>query len=169
MLLYVYVHFFVLAFSCCFSSKKLCFLSFSLFFWWSVRFLSQNINQSKTGIGNKKLSVELYGWVFQRSSLSLTHLWDSETHSLCFKGCVRYIIPSLFFMSKKEHLWNKEKYFLFHFESSFRSWDNQILTFQIFKCHDVTKCLSMKHETHIIELNNFGSKHSLVMKFGQFM
>ena len=24
-------------------------------------------------------------------------------------------------------------------------------TFQIFKCHDVINCLSMKHETHIIE------------------
>ena len=40
---------------------------------------------------------------------------------------------------------------LFHLESSFRSWDNQILTFQIFKFHDIIKCLSMKHETHFIE------------------
>ena len=54
-------------------------------------------------------------------------------------------------MSKREHLSNKEKCFLFHFESSFCSWDNQILTFQIFKCHDVIKYLSMKHETHFIE------------------
>ena len=38
---------------------------------------------------------------------------------------------------------------VFYFESSFRSWDNQILTFQTFKCHDVIKCTSMKHETHI--------------------
>ena len=49
------------------------------------------------------------------------------------------------------------KKFLFHFESSFHSWDNNILIFQIFKCHDVIKCLSM------------GSKHSLAMKFGQVM
>ena len=68
------------------------------------------------------------------------------------KGCIHYIFASLFCMSEREHLWNKEKYFLFHFESSFRSWDNQILTFQIFKCHDIIKCLSMKRETHIIEL-----------------
>ena len=60
-------------------------------------------------------------------------------------------ICCLFFMSKREHLWNKEKCFLLHFESSFRSWDNQILNFQIFKCHDIIKCLSMKHETHFIE------------------
>ena len=45
------------------------------------------------------------------------------------KGCVRFIFASLFYMSKREHFWNKEKYFLFHFESSSRSWDNQLLTF----------------------------------------
>ena len=72
----------------------------------------------------------------------------------CFvfiKGCVYYIFASLLFMSKREHLWNEEKCFLFHFKKSFHSWDNQILTFQIFKCHDVIKCLSMNHITHIIE------------------
>ena len=37
------------------------------------------------------------------------------------KGCVRYIFASLFCMSKREHLRNKEKCFLFHFESSSRS------------------------------------------------
>ena len=37
------------------------------------------------------------------------------------KGCVRYIFAILFCMSKREHLRNKEKYFLFHFESSSRS------------------------------------------------
>ena len=82
-----------------------------------------------------------------------------------FKGCVRYIFASLFYMSKREHLWNKEKYVLFHFESSARSWDNQLLTFWIFKYHDVIKCPSMKH----ILLSNLGSKRSLVMKFGQFV
>ena len=81
-------------------------------------------------------------------------LMNSSGSSLDFKGCVRYIFASLFFMSRehlREHLWNKEECFLFHLESSFRSWDNQILTFQIFKCHDVIKCPSMKHETHFTE------------------
>ena len=64
-----------------------------------------------------------------------------------FKDCVRYIFASLFCMSKGEKLWNKEKYFLFHFESYFRSWDNQNLNFQIFKCHGVIKCLNLKRET----------------------
>ena len=71
-----------------------------------------------------------------------------------------------FVLSKREHMWNKEKCFLFYFESSFRYWDNQILNFHIFKCHDVIKCLSMKQN---ILLNNLGNKRSLVMKFGQFM
>ena len=45
------------------------------------------------------------------------------------KGCARYIFASLFCMSKREHFRNKEKCFLFHFESCFHSWDNQVLTF----------------------------------------
>ena len=36
------------------------FLSFLLLFWWSIEFPQQNINQSETGIGDKKLSEELY-------------------------------------------------------------------------------------------------------------
>ena len=41
-----------------------------------------------------------------------------------FKGCVRYMLASLFCMSKREYLWIEEKCFLFHFKSSFHSWDN---------------------------------------------
>ena len=67
------------------------------------------------------------------------------------KGCVCYIFAILFFMSKWEHLRKKEECSLFHLESSFPSWDNQILNFRIFKCHDVVKCQSMKHETHFTE------------------
>ena len=43
---------------------------------------------------------------------------------------------------------NNEKCFLFHFESSLHTWDNQILTFEICKCHNLIKCQSMKHEMH---------------------
>ena len=52
--LYIYTYTF-LAFFCCFSSKN----SFS-FFQRSVKFPEQNINQSETRIGDKKLSMELY-------------------------------------------------------------------------------------------------------------
>ena len=48
-----------------------------------------------------------------------------------FHGCVCYIFAGLLFRSKREHLLNYEKYFLFHFQSSFRSGENQILDFQI--------------------------------------
>ena len=44
-------------------------------------------------------------------------------------GCAHYIFASLFCMSKREYYQNKEKCFLFHFENSSRSWDNQLLTF----------------------------------------
>ena len=64
------------------------------------------------------------------------------------KGCPLYIFASLFCMYKKEHLQNKEQCFLFHFESSSRSWGNQILTFRVVKCCDVIKCLSMKNKLH---------------------
>ena len=53
--------------------------------------------------------------------------------------------PVCFCKSKREHLWNKVKCFFFHFKSTFHLWDNQMLTFQIFKSHDFIKCL--KHET----------------------
>ena len=72
---------------------------------------------------------------------------NSFVAEIIFKVCVCYIFASLFFMSEREHLWNKEVCFLFHFESSFCSWDNQILKFKVFKvlkssCHQM-----LKHET----------------------
>ena len=47
------------------------------------------------------------------------------------KGCVHYIFA---------------KCFLFHFKSSSRSRENQILEFYIFKFYDVIKCLSIEQE-----------------------
>ena len=55
--------------------------------------------------------------------------FDSKTGIFIFKGCVRYIFARLFCMPKREHFRNREKYVLFHFESSSPSWGNQILTF----------------------------------------
>ena len=74
-----------------------------------------------------------------------------DIKSVFFKGCVCYIFFSLLCMSKREYLWNREKCFLFHFKISFYSWDHQILTFQVLKCYDVIKCLSVKHKTHLAE------------------
>ena len=64
------------------------------------------------------------------------------------KGPAHYIFACVFCQAEGEHLWNKD---IFQFESSFCSWDNQVLTFQKFKCHDVMKYPSMKHETHFTE------------------
>ena len=50
-------------------------------------------------------------------------LWTSFGQWSDIKVCVCYIFASLFCMSKREHWINKEKWFLFHFQSSFRSWD----------------------------------------------
>ena len=85
---------------------------------------------------------------FYLSALDIDLVSSSDDE---FKGCVRYIFASLFCVSKRKHFQNKEKCFLIHFESSFSSWDNQILTFYIFKYYDVIKCPSMKHKTYIIE------------------
>ena len=90
-----------------------------------------------------------------------------SAYIIWFKSFDCYIFGSLFCTSKGEHLWSKENCFLLHFESSFRSWDNQILTSQIFRCHDVIKCPSMNHETTFTE--QLGSKDSLVKKFGQLI
>ena len=47
----------------CFSSKDSCFYYFHFFFWWTLEFPQQKVNQLKTEIGDKKLSVELYASV----------------------------------------------------------------------------------------------------------
>ena len=52
---------------------------------------------------------------------SVTLKFVNNKEPTILKGCVHYIFASLFCMSKREHLRNKEKYFLFHFESSSRS------------------------------------------------
>ena len=65
--LYLHVlswHFFVVF------HQKICVLINFIFFWWSIKFRQQNINQSKARIGDKKLSMELYVIVnLERGSL----------------------------------------------------------------------------------------------------
>ena len=93
---------------------------------------------------NYKFANDISDYIFDGR---LFHIFGPKD----LKDCVHYIFASLFFMFKREHLWNKEKCFLFHLESSFCSWDDQILTFQIFKSHDVTKSPGMKHKTYFTE------------------
>ena len=61
-----------------------------------------------------------------RTEALLTFEYLKTQQLVVFKGWVCYVFASLFCMSKREHFRNKEKCFLFHFESSFRSLDNQL-------------------------------------------
>ena len=57
---FIFTHTF-LTFFCSFSSKKMCFYHFHIFFWGSIKFPQQNIiNQSETETGDMKLPVEVF-------------------------------------------------------------------------------------------------------------
>ena len=111
------------------------FLILSLFFVCLEYFMTNTITKRSKGF----CAISLY-----IKYKSMNCLYNNETKEK-IKGCVRYIFAILFFMFKRKHLWNKEECFSLHLESSFCSWDNQMLTFQIFKCP------SMKHKTHFTE------------------
>ena len=80
-------------------------------------------------------------------SLTLFFIWK-----LCSKFLLK-VVTLIFllvcFVSLKERTSETRK----NIFTSFRkcSWDNQILTFQIFKFHDVIKCSSLKQETNFTE------------------
>ena len=57
--------------------KKNAFLPFSYLFKWNIKFLPQNINQSETGFGDKKLLVELSMSDWKKSGLAITFIWFS--------------------------------------------------------------------------------------------
>ena len=79
-------------------------------------------------------------------------LLSTVVKCLCgLKAVSATFLPVCFFKSKREHLSNYKKCFLFYFKTSFRSRENQILKFYIFKFHDVIKCLSIKQEIHFTE------------------
>ena len=65
------------------------------------------------------------------------------------------VVPATFllacFVSLKGSTCGKGKMFLFHFKSPFRSWDNQILNFQMLKYYDAIIYPSMKQQKHIPE------------------
>ena len=60
--------------SVCLPSWNLCFYHFHFFFWWSIKFLQQNINQSKMWIGFIQIPAELY---IIRKSLKCLNLMAS--------------------------------------------------------------------------------------------
>ena len=86
MLLYVYIYFCC----CCFPSKKLCFYHFHFSFWWSIKFPQQNIHQSETRIGDRKLWLELY--VAQVSLTQWSILFFFDVPSLKLRNVI--ILPT---------------------------------------------------------------------------
>ena len=116
-----------------------------------MRLLSGQRSQTSVSFSIGCMCLINSGCVFYISKLLKASPPKSHQQPIEFQDCVHYIFASLFCISKIKHLRNKEKSSSFHFESSLRSRENQILTFQIFKFHDSIKCISMKHETQIIE------------------
>ena len=102
-----------------------CDVNFCLFTWFVSRLLLQQLTGKLVDQNSHRLSP-LYYKRTDTPSVLVTPIRTDWNLSLQFfvKGCIRYIVASLFCMSKREHLWDKEKCFLFNFESSFRSWDN---------------------------------------------
>ena len=68
MLLFIYMYFPGIFLS--FFIKNFVFYHFHFFFWWSIEFPLQNMNQSETGIGDKKLSVKPYARINGNKSLA---------------------------------------------------------------------------------------------------
>ena len=70
-----------------------------------------------------------------------------------------------FFNSKREYFWGQKTCFLFHFKGSFCSWDIQIL--EILESWFSWRHEMPKHETSSTFYWILGSKHDIVIKFGQ--
>ena len=100
---------------------------------------SKHLNRANVSTSSVKNNVDI--------SVSCTTTCLDRSSSV-FKGCVRYIFAIFLFKCKQEHLSDYEKCFLFHFKSSFRSRENEILEFYIFKFHGIVKYLSIKQEIH---------------------
>ena len=81
-LLDVFIYFFGI-FMLFFIIKFVFFSSFRFFFWWCIRFLPHNINQSEKGIGEKKLPAEMILNIIKwRLEVRLKNIWLTTTVSL---------------------------------------------------------------------------------------
>ena len=93
-----------------------------------------------TIVGNMKMLQKKY-----MKKLQFDHLMS------LIKGKVLKVVSATFLLIcfvrlQQRTCETRKNVFLFYLKSSFRSWDNQVLNFQIFKCHNIIKCLSMKQE-----------------------
>ena len=132
-----------------FEHNKILFLANGELQWWQSQKKCLNM---KVKLDNKSRKFKkIKSIISLKESIEVLLVAFVSQDKQYFKGFVCYIFASLFCMSKKEHFQKKKKCFSFLFKSPFPSWDNQILTFQIFKCLDIIKYLSMKHKTHFTE------------------
>ena len=100
--------------------------------------------------------ITTYSYNVLSDNLNLSFHVGANISNLLFLYSLLKVVSASFLLVcflylKESTCETRKKCFLFHFESSFHFRDNQVLTFQIFKSHDVIKCLNMKHEAYSIE------------------
>ena len=74
--------------------------------------------------------------------------------NVVIKGCLKVVSATFLlicFLCLKDSTCGTRKNVFISLAKLFLVLRNQILTFQIFKCHEVIKCPSIKHEIHFIE------------------
>ena len=81
----IYIYF--LCIFCCFLSKNMCFYHFHFFFCWSIELPQKNSHRSETGIGDKKLSVELYVTLAMDIMISISH--GESTFGFCHQILIK--------------------------------------------------------------------------------
>ena len=123
------------------------------FCWVSIFFYILNANISLTVAQNPKNHIIF--WKSVMRTLKPIHVnWFNRLRFLAevstklqkidffgqFQGCASYIFASLFCKSKREHLWNKEKCFFFHFKDLFVL---EIIKFWLFKYSNVMTSSNM--------------------------
>ena len=123
-----------------------------------LRFKWDSLLTSKINLREKcnkdAITITFCKLVFQFSEYLLERLMKSTWIRYSTLRVVSTTFSLVGFTNLKGSTYRRKKGFFFHFESFFFSWDNQIafqITFPVFKCHDVIKCLSMRHEIHPIE------------------
>ena len=75
----------------------MCFYHFHFFFWWSIKFPQQHINQSETWIGGVQMSVELYATIWMWPAIDRKYKTNNFSK-------IRQELPDLFFFHVR--LWN---------------------------------------------------------------
>ena len=83
--------------------KRLCFDHFHFFFWWSIKFTQQNINQSQAGVGDKKLSLKLHSINFATFSRDKKNLFQARFFILW--DLQRFQNHRICHLKKKKMLW----------------------------------------------------------------